>query len=87
MKKNSHDKISETLVGIEFFRSLKTQAPQGNELVLGQIEKIEKELMERLFQLSRQERAPAMNEQPLPSKRKSKGKEVIENGNDPRRTD
>ena len=81
MKKNSHDKISETLVGIEFFRSVKTQAPQGNELVLGQIEKIEKELMERLFQLSRQDKAPAMTgQQQLPSKRKSKGKEVSENG-------
>jgi hypothetical protein len=53
MKKNSHDKISETLVGIEFFRSVKTQAPQGNELILSIIEKAEKGLMEQLFQLSR----------------------------------
>jgi hypothetical protein len=53
MKKNSHDKISETLAGIEFFRSVKTQAPQGNELVLNLIEKTEQVLMEQLFQLSK----------------------------------
>lgn len=53
MKKKGHDKISETLAGIEFFRSVKTQAPQGNELILGLIEKTETVLMERLFQLSR----------------------------------
>lgn len=58
MKKNSHDKISETLAGIEFFRSVKTQAPQGNELILGLIEKTEKVLMEQLFQLSRGKIAP-----------------------------
>jgi hypothetical protein len=51
-KDNSHDKISETLSGIEFFRTLKTQAPQGNELISDIIEKTEKALMEQLFQLS-----------------------------------
>ena len=59
MKKNSHDKISETLAGIEFFRSVKTQAPQGNELILSIIEKTEKGLMEQLFQLSRGKKGQA----------------------------
>ena len=59
MKKNSHDKISETLVGIEFFRSVKTQVPQGNELILSIIEKTEKGLMEQLFQLSRGKKVQA----------------------------
>ena len=52
MKKNGHDKIKETLSAIEFFRSVKIQAPQGNIVVLSNIEKTEKALMEQLFQLS-----------------------------------
>lgn len=85
-KKNSCN-IQETIAAIDFIRTAKSQAPSENETIQNILTDNEKILMERLFQLSRQERAPVMNEPQLLSKRKCKGKEVIENGNDPRRAD
>lgn len=87
MPKKSNGNIRETIAAIDFVRTAKNQAPSDNETIQNILTDNEKILLERLFQLSRQERAPVMNEQQLPSKRKSKGKEETENGNDPRRTD
>ena len=87
MPKKCNGNIRETIAAIDFVRTAKSQAPSENETIQNILMDNEKILMERLLQLSRQERAPVMNEQQLPSKTKSKGKEVIENGNDPRRTD
>ena len=87
MSKKCNGNIRETIAAIDFVRTAKEQAPSDNETIQNILTDNEKILMERLFQLSRQERAPVKNEQPLPSKRKSKGKEVRENGNDPRRPD
>jgi len=88
MTKNNNGVIRDTIAAIDFIRTARSQAPPENEIIKNMLLDNEKILLEQLFQLSKQDRAPLKSEQQqLRIKGKSKGKEVSENGDDSRRSD
>lgn len=58
MSKKSNGNIQETIAAIDFIRVAKNQAPNNNETIQNMLTDNEKILLERLFQLSRPDKAP-----------------------------
>ena len=87
MAKKQNGNIRETITAIDFVRTVKGQAPNDNATIRNILTDNERILMERLFQLSRQDKTPVMDKQQPSAKKKSKGKEVTESSADSRRQD
>ena len=88
MSKKCSGNIQETIAAIDLIIAAKSQAPSGNKTIQNMLTDNETILVKRLVELWKQDKVPAKKEeQSLALKRKSKGKEVIENDNDPRRPD
>ena len=88
MTKKNNGNTRETIAAIDLIRAAKIQTPGDNKIYLDLLAEDEHILLERLFQLLRQAKAPAKKEQQqFPSKRKSRGKEGENDDIDPRRPD
>lgn len=76
MTKKNNDNTRETIAAIDLIRTAKSQVPINNKIFLDLLAEDEHILLERLFQLLRQDKAPVKKEpQQFPPKRKSRGKE------------
>ena len=80
MSKKSNGNIQETIAAIDLIMAAKSEAPSGNKTIQNMLTDNETILVKRLIELWKEDRVPANKDgQSATLKRKSKGKEVVEN--------